>query len=209
MVDNSGAVSEGPNNMARGPMQNMVAFEPEQRLEPGDKHRFSLKIPIIESPVVAPEEKMPPSESFEGKPFVFDFEVPVRAVQVVDAGQKATAEGVTLTLDRVINSPGRPQAVLCYEAPDDEHLWYLHGGKGTDFGGWGSSGSMRGVTSSGCQKLLLEGPLKGRSSLNVASMEGMPDCPTDDPKAAEACYERIGDRRINGPWRFEFEVPSS
>ena len=210
MVNNSGSVSEGPNNMARGPLQHMVAFEPEQRLDPGEKHQFSLKVPLVEMPVIQMGRgQRPPEEPFEGGPFVFDFEVPVRAVQTIDANLKDTAKGVTLTLDRVINSPGKPQAVLCYEAPDDERAWYLHGGRGTDFGGWGSSGSMRGVTSSGCQKLLLEGPLKGRSSLNVASMEGMPDCPTDDPKAAEACYERIGDRRIDGPWRFEFEAPGS
>lgn len=208
MVNNSGSVSEGPDNMARGPLQNMAAFEPEQRLEPGDKHRFGLKIPLVEMPVVQlGQERPPPEEPFEGGPFVFDFEVPVRAVQVVDVGQEVTAKGVTLTLDRVIDSPGRPQAVVCYEAPDDERSWFLHGGKGTDFGGWGSSGSMRGVTSGGCQKLLLKGPLKSRSSLEVATIEGMPKCPFDDAEAAEACHEEVGERYIRGPWRFELDAP--
>lgn len=208
MVNNSGSVSEGPNNMAGGPLQNMAAFEPEQGLEPGEKHRFSLKVPLVEMPVVQlGQERPPPEEPFGGGPFIFDIEVPVKAVQVVDVGQKVTAEGVTLTLDRVINSPGRPQAVICYEAPDDGHSWFLHGGKGTDFGGWGSSGGMRGVKSSGCQKLLLNGPLKSRSSLEVVTIEGMPDCPQGDAKVAEACFARIGERMINGRWRFEFEVP--
>lgn len=207
MINNSGQTADGPSNMVRGPLQNMVAFEPERRLEPGDKHRFRLKIPLTESPVVPMGKKRPPSEPFEGGPFIFDFEVPVRAVQVVDVSLKDTAKGVTLTLDRVINSSGRPQAVVCYEAPDDEHSWFLHGGKGTYLGGWGSSGSMKGVTSSGCQNLELNGSLKGRSSLEVATIEGMPKCPTSNAKAAEACYGRIGDRYIRGPWRFEFEVP--
>lgn len=208
MVNNSGSVSEGPNNMAKGPLQNMVAFEPDQSLEPGEKHRFRLKIPIVESPVVQMgQERPPPEEPFDGGPFIFDFEVPVRAVQVVDVGRKDTAEGVTLTLDRVIDSPGKPQAVVCYEAPDDERSWFLHGGKGTYLGGWGSSGSMKGVSSSGCQNLELNGPLKDSSSLEVATIEGMPDCPTDDAKAAEACYEEVGERSIRGPWRFEFDVP--
>ena len=86
MVDNSGAMSEGPDNMARGPLQNMVAFESEQRLEPGDKHRFRLKVPLVESPIVQPGQKRPPEEPFEGGPFVFDFEIPVRAVRVVEVG---------------------------------------------------------------------------------------------------------------------------
>lgn len=208
MVNNSGSVSEGPDNMARGPLQNMVAFEPEQGLEPGEGHRFRLKVPLVESPVVAPEQKMPAPEPFRGGPFVFDLDIPVQAVRDLEVDQKSTAEGVTLTLDRIINSSGRPQAVVCYEAPDDERSWFLHGGKGTYLGGWGSSGSMKGVTSAGCQKLLLESPLNGRSSLEVATIEGMPDCRFDDPKAAEGCHNRIGEKLIHGPWRFEFEVPS-
>jgi hypothetical protein len=209
MVNNSGSVSEGPDNMVKGPLRNMVAFEPDQSLEPGEKHHFRLEVALYESPVIPLGEKgkRPPPEPFVGGPFVFDFEIPVRAVPVVEVGQKVTAEGVTLTLDRVINSPGRPQAVVCYEVPEDERAWFLHGGKGTDFGGWGSSGSMKGVTSSGCQELLLKGPLEGRSSLEVVTIEGMPDCPDEDAKAAEACYGKIGEKMIRGPWRFEFDVP--
>ena len=70
-----------------------------------------------------------------------------------------TAEGVTLRLARVMNSLGRPQAVVCYEAPDDEHSWNLYDGEGTYEGGWGSSGSMRGVPPADCQTLQLQGPL--------------------------------------------------
>ncbi len=207
MVNNSGSVSEGPNNMVKGPLQNMVAFEPDQRLEPGEKHRFRLKAPLVESPVVQMGQKRPPEQPFGGGPFVFDFEVPVRAVRVVDVGLKATAEGVTLTLDRVIDPPGKPQAVVCYEAPDDERSWFLHGGKGTYLGGWGSGGSMQGVPPASCQKLELKGPMKGTSSLEVASIEGMPDCPTEDAEAVEACYARIGERYVHGPWKFEFDAP--
>jgi hypothetical protein len=192
MVDNSGMVSEGPDNMVRGPLEHMVAFEPGRGLEPSDKHRFRFEVPLLKSPVVPMGEKQLPPEPFEGGPFVFDLEVPVRAVQVIDVGQKDTVEGVTLTLDRVINSPGRPQAVVCYAAPDDKHSWFLWGGKGTHEGGWGSgsTGSMKGVSSAGCQKLHLEGPLEGRSSLEVAAIAA-----------------GIGEKpRIRGPWTFEFDV---
>ncbi len=209
MVNNSGQVSEWPDNMVKGPLQNMVAFEPDRRLEPGKKHRFRLEVPLYESPVVQMgQQKRPPPEPFEGGPFVFEFEVPVRPVPVVEVDQKVTAEGVTLTLERVMNSLGRPRAVFCYEPPDDERHWFLHGGKGTYLGGWGSSGSMRGVPPADCQTLLLNGPLEGRSSVEVATMEGMPDCRTENAETAQACHERIGERWIRGPWRFRFDVPS-
>lgn len=207
MVDNSGMVSEGPDNMARGPLENMAAFKPGQSLEPGEKHHFRFEVPLVEMAVVPLEEKQQPPEPFEGGTFVFDFEIPVQGARTVEVDQEDTAEGVTLTLDRVIDSPGKPEAVVCYEAPGDEHNWFLHGGKGTYLGGWGSSGGMQGVPPASCQKLQLEGPLDGRSSLEIAAIEGMPDCPTEDAKAAEACYEEIGERWIRGSWTFEFEVP--
>jgi hypothetical protein len=124
-----------------------------------------------------------------------------------------TANAVTLTLERAINSPGRPQAVVCYEAPDEEHSWILYGGEGTLEGGWSTSGwtgtgSMQAVPPAECQKLMLEEPLDGRSSVEVAAMEGMPTCPTENAEALKACDKKIGYRRIRGPWRFEFEVPN-
>ncbi|MBA2712644.1 MAG: hypothetical protein H0U55_03695 [Rubrobacteraceae bacterium] len=104
MADNSGATSEGPDSMVEGPLQNMVAFKPDQSLEPGGKHHFRLEIPLVEEAVVPLEEKRLPPEPFEGKPFVFDFEIPVRPDPVVEAGQKETAGGATLTPDRVVDS---------------------------------------------------------------------------------------------------------
>jgi hypothetical protein len=209
MVNNSGMTSEGPDNMVEGPLQNMVAFKPGQRLEPSEKHRFHLEVPLLEAAVVPMEEKQLPPEPFPGKPFVFDFEIPVRPVPVVEVDQKETVSGVTLTLDRVINSLGRPQAVFCYEAPDDEHSWTLYGGKGTYLGGWGSSGSMKSVPPAECQTLQLKSHLDGRSSLEVAAIEGTPDCRSVRVEALEACDKKIGEKTIRGPWRFEFDASTT
>jgi hypothetical protein len=206
MVNNSGATSEGPDNMMKGPLQNMVAFRPQERLEAGEGHHFRLEIPLLESAVVPIEEKQLPPEPFPGKPFVFEFEIPVRPVPVVEVDQKKTVSGVTLTLDRVINSLGRPQAVFCYDAPDDEHSWTLYGGKGTYLGGWGSSGSMESVPPAECQTLQLKSHLDGRSSLEVTAIEGTPDCRAVKVEALEACDKKIGDKTIRGPWRFEFDA---
>ena len=58
-----------------------------------------------------------------------------------------------------------------------------------------------------CHKLMLNAPAEGRTSFEVRSLEGYPDCPYEDPKAIEACEKKIGYRTIRGPWRFEFRVP--
>jgi hypothetical protein len=66
---------------------------------------------------------------------------------------------------------------------------------------------MKSVPPAKCQTLQLEGPLEGRTLVEVTSLEGMPDCRAAKPEGLEACFEKIGDRTIHGPWRFEFEVP--
>ena len=211
MVDNSVESSYG--KPAKGPLENMVAFKPKEGLKPSKDHDFRLQVPLYESAVVPLQGKQPPPEPFPGEPFVFKFDVPVHAVHLVDVNQKATAKGVTLRLDRVINSPGRPRAVICYQPPDDKHYWFMYGGAGVfqdgwSTSGWAGTGSMSSVPPGKCQKLMLEAPVEGRTSVEVKRLEGEPDCPYNNAKDFEACYEKIGYRTIRGPWKFEFKVPS-
>jgi hypothetical protein len=213
MVDNVGETAYGSCKPAKGPLENLVAFRPEEGLEPSKEHDFRLQVPLYESAVVPLQGKQPPPEPFPGEPFVFRFDIPVHTVPVVDINQKATAKGVTLRLDRVINSPGRPRAVICYEPPDDKHIWFSYGGVGTFLDGWSTSGwagtgSMSGVPPAKCQKLMLKAPVEGRTSFEVRMLEGEPDCPYNNPQDFEACYEKIGYRTIRGPWKFEFKVPN-
>lgn len=209
MVDNSVESSYG--KPAKGPLENLVAFKPKEGLKPSKEHDFRLQIPLYESAVVPLEGKQPPPEPFPGDPFVFKFEVPVHAVSVVDVNQKVTAKGVTLRLDRVIDSPGRPRAVICYEPPDDKHSWLSYGGAGTLLGGWSTSGwsgtgSMRSIPPAKCQKLMLDAPAQGRTSVEVRMLEGWPDCQSFKEEAAwQACMEKRY-RTIRGPWRFDFKV---
>jgi hypothetical protein len=212
MADNSTESSAGPKP-AKGPLEALVAFRPKEELKPSKEHDFRLQTPLYESAVVPFNEKLPPPEPFPGDPFVFKFDVPVHAVPVVDINQKATAKGVTLRLDRVINSPGRPRAVICYEPPDDKHYWFSYGGEGTFQGGWSTSGwsatgSMSGIPPGKCHKLMLKAPAEGRTAVEVRMLEGEPDCPYNNAKDFEACYEEIGYRTIRGPWKFEFKVPN-
>jgi hypothetical protein len=207
MVDNSVESSYG--KPAKGPLENLVAFKPKEGLKPSKDHDFRLQVPLYESAVVPLQGKQPQPE-----PFVFKVDVPVHAVHVVDVNQKATAKGVTLRLDRVINSPGRSRAVICYQPPDDKHYWFMYGGgagvfqDGWSTSGWAGTGSMSSVPPGKCQKLMLGAPVEGRTSVEVKRLEGEPDCPYNNAKDFEACYEKIGYRTIRGPWKFEFEVPS-
>src|SRR5215208_7312384 len=213
MVDNSMETSGGPKPV-EGPLENLVAFKPKEELNPSKEHDFRLQIPLYESAVVPLQGKQPPPEPFPGDPFVFKFEVPVHAVHVVDVNQKVTAKGVALRLDRVIDSPGRPRAVICYEPPDDKHVWFIYGGgagvfqDGWSTSGWAGTGSMSGIPPGKCQKLMLEAPAEGRTSVEVKRLEGAPDCPYNNAKDFEACYEKIGYRTIRGPWKFEFKAPN-
>ncbi len=213
MVDNLGTTSAGPEHMVKGPLENLVAFKPKEGLKPSKEHDFRMQVPLYESAVVPLQGRQPPPEPFPGEPFVFKFDVPVHAVSVGDVNQKAKAKGVTLRLDRVIDSPGRPRAVICYEPPDNKHSWLSYGGAGTFQGGWSTSGwagtgSMRSIPPAKCQKLMLKVPAEGRTSFEVRMLEGEPDCPYNNAKDFEACYEKIGYRTIRGPWKFEFKVPS-
>jgi hypothetical protein len=211
MVDNSMETSAGPKPV-EGPLENLVAFEPKEGLKPSEEHDFRLQIPLYESAVVPLQGKQPPPEPFPGEPFVFEFDVPVHTVPVVDVNQKATAKGVTLRLDRVINSPGRPRAVICYQPPDDKHSWLSYGGAGTFQGGWSTSGwsatgSMRSIPPAKCQKLMLKAPTEGRTSFEVRMLEGGPDCESFKEETVwQECMEKRY-RTIRGPWRFEFKVP--
>src|SRR5215208_2373168 len=211
MVDNSMETSAGPKPV-KGPLENLVAFKPKEGLKPSKEHDFRLQIPLYESAVVPLQgKKPPPPEPFPGEPFVFKFDVPVHAVHVVDVNQKATAKGVTLRRDRVIDSLGRPRAVICYQPPDDKHSWLSYGGAGTFQGGWSTSGwsasgSMRSIPPAKCQKLMLKAPAEGRMSFEVRMLEGWPDCEAFKEEAAwQACMEKRY-RTIRGPWRFDFKV---
>jgi hypothetical protein len=213
MVDASMETSAGPKPV-EGPLENLVAFKPKEGLKPSKEHDFRLQIPLFESAVVPLQgKKPPPPKPFPGEPFVFNFDVPVHDVDYVDINQKATAKGVTLRLDRVINSPGRPRAVICYEPPDNKHSWLSYGGAGTFQGGWSTSGwsasgSMRSIPPAKCQKLMLDAPAEGRTSVEVRMLEGWPDCEAFKEEAAwQACMEKRY-RTIRGPWRFDFKMPN-
>ena len=67
---------------------------------------------------------------------------------------------------------------------------------------------MRSIPAAKCHKLMLDAPAEGRTSFEVRMLEGEPDCPYYNAKDFQACYEKIGYRKIRGPWKFKFKVPN-
>ena len=166
----------------------VAVFEAPEGLEAGKEHRFRLEVPLSEGGM--------PGEKPDAGPFVFDFEIPVRSVPVVEVDQEATTKGITLTLERVVNSPSRPQAVVCIDPPDDEHTWtpwLERDGMPVD------AATAPRPLGDGCWARTLAKPVEGPSSVSVAYIHGMPrdaSAPDEDGK------------KVRGPWTFEFEAPA-
>ena len=168
-----------------------ATFDAPEGVEPGHAHRFRLEVPVQEGPALAGKP--------EAGPFVFAFEIPVRPAPTIELNQKTEAEGVTLTLERVVASPLAPQAVVCFEPPDGEHDWMplLRYDEGPDDG----VGSAPQEFGDGCWSLGLAAPVEGRSSVTVTNLEGMPTGPQDPEQTV------INPETIHGPWTFEFDAP--
>ncbi|CAA9467635.1 MAG: hypothetical protein AVDCRST_MAG02-3301 [uncultured Rubrobacteraceae bacterium] len=166
-----------------------VVFEAPEGLEAGREHRFRLEVPLFEGGM--------PGEKPDAGPFVFDFEIPVRTNPVVEVGQEATKGGVAITLERVVNSPSRPQAVVCFDPPDEYHEWRPSTAP-TGFQREEPLPVRR--LGGGCWSLTLEEPVEGRSSVTVTELFGY-------PRTAQAAQEDEDGKQIRGPWTFEFEAP--
>ncbi|QIN83868.1 hypothetical protein GBA63_15395 [Rubrobacter tropicus] len=186
----------------RAPKAQTAVFEVPKGLNAGHKHSFRFDVFLEEMAVpssMAEAEKGYRSEPRPPiGPLTFDFEIPVRSVPVIEIGQKETVNGVTLTLERVLNSGGKPQAVVCFEPPNDDY-------------GWRPSTAPTGFQveeplpvdplKGDCWSLTIEDPVEGRSTVKVTEIFGYPQ----SEKALQAKDE--DGKQIEGPWIFEFDAP--
>ena len=171
-----------------------ATFDAPEGLEPGREHRFRLEVPLQEEPRVGAKL----SGKSEPGPFVFDFEVPVRPAPTIEVDQTVEAEGIAMTLERVVDSPVLPQAVVCFEPPNAEHRWQPW---------FEDDGYYEKVTSNpqklgeGCWSLTMGRAVEGHTTVTVAYLEGMPR------GGSWSGAETFSPTRIRGPWTFEFEAP--
>ena len=205
VVDGGGMSSEGSDSVPEEPLPSTVVFAASERVEPGGEHRFRLEIPLQARaisplfPMLGAEDEVPTEPV--GEPFVFEFEIPVRPVPTVEVDQKVRTNGLTLTLERIENSPGRPQAIICFEPPDDEHVWSPVVKKsGLTFSEPADGYLEVRRAGDGCWAAALLDRVEGHASVTVTQIEGHPrnNVPADSPEDVKT---------IRGPWRFDFEVP--
>jgi hypothetical protein len=187
----------------QAPKMSTTVFETPEGLRPSRNHGFRLQIILEETAV--PSSMKEAEEGIRGEekppigPFAFDFEIPLRPVPVVEVDQKQTTKGITLTLKRVINSPGRPQAVICIEPPDNDHLWH----PSVEQTGFPSDEPPSPNRLKGnCWSMGLGDPVEGRSSVTVTEIWGI-------PQTEEAMRKDEDGPEIRGPWTFEFEAPEA
>jgi hypothetical protein len=198
ITDESGQDFDTVGGGTRGESADAV-FDAPEGIEPGREHRFRLEVPLQEVPLQVGTKA---SGEPEPGPFVFDFELPVRPAPTIELSQRVEAKGVTLTLERVVDSPLLPQAVVCFEPPDDEHSWtpFLKYDESYEKG-VGSAPQKRG---DGCWSLEMAAPMEGRSSVTVTNLQGFPSGPLDPSEAGV-----VNPKTIRGPWIFEFKVPGT
>lgn len=200
VVDASGYVYD-PEGIMGGneePKAQSVVFAASETLRPGETHRFRFEVPLQAG------DSWPPKPI--GEPVVFDFEVPVQPTPVAEVDQKAEANGLTLTLDRVVRSPGRPHAVLCFDLPDEGYVWeplvHKTGHTAEDDPAFDSEKRQM---DDGCWAIDLYRH-EDSYSLTIPHITGYSKVTgySEDSTAEGPRDKKV----IQGPWTFEFEAPN-
>ena len=176
----------------KGSQVGTVVFQSPAELAPGE-HRFRVEVGLFrggsQEPVV--------------RPFVFDLEARVRPAPTIEVNRTVERNGVPITLTRVVNSPVKTHAFLCFDPPEGEYDWPavktgflgLGGGHLADVPVNHPDDDVGGAAQEGCAtynfgKTLYDKP--GTHSLTVTELHA------DDPEVRGS---------VKGPWRFRFEVP--
>lgn len=201
VIDASGYVYEpdGILGGTEGPKAQSVVFAASETLQPGKMHRFRFEVPLQAG------DPWPPKPV--GEPVVFDFEAPVQPTPIAEVDQKARANGLTLTLDRVVRSPGRPHAVLCFDPPDEGYVWdplvQKSGHTAEDDPAFDSE---KWQMDNGCWAIDLYRPAD-TYSLTIPHITGYSKVTGySEDSTAEGPQDK---KVIHGPWTFEFGVPES
>ena len=178
----------------------LAFFEPSGNLEVTEPHRFQLKFGHAAGR--KKQAGMAPDEPSSRTP-TFGFKIPVREMQTIQIGQTVEANGFSVTLDRVENSPARSQAFLCFDPPQDaDYTWVpvveRPNISESDVFTNESSHMEKPETTTGCVGYDLFRSMygdPGTHSLTVTELQGR-----DGTKVNP-------DETIVGPWTFEFQVP--
>lgn len=190
-----GTQKEGSNT--QGSEAGTVVFEAPEMIEAGEKHRFRAVVEII-----GPMEPVPDVGKFEtgrvGEPFVLDFEAPVRKVSAIEVNQTVETAGVPITLTRVVNSPAKTRAYLCFDPPQSTYDLPLVKTRLFEQPRIADAPVYHvevGALEDGCATYVFDETLygdPGTHSLTITELH------SSDPEAKGV---------IEGSWKFDFEVP--
>lgn len=177
----------------KGSQASVVVFESPTRLNSGENYRFQAKVSLFNR--IDSRRPILPW-------FVFDLDVPVKSAPVIEVNQTVEANEIPITLTRVVNSPARAYAHLCFDPPKGKYdlpvvktgFLGLGGGHIADIP-VNHRNDVGGVAAEGCAtynfgKTLYDQP--GRHYLTVTELYAA------DPEVRDT---------IKGPWRFSFKVP--
>lgn len=191
-----GSGSSGP---PKGAAAGTEVFRVSQPLEAGEKHRFRAEVFFNGPTGPIPENGSYETERF-GRPFFVEVEASVRAASQIRVDQTVEANGVPITLTRVVNSPARTSAYLCFEPPERKYDWPLVNTRLFEEGRMADAPVYHidyagGVK--GCAEYAFDESLYGRAGTHSLSISDLqPSSP--DTRGS-----------IKGPWRFSFEIPSA
>jgi hypothetical protein len=182
----------------------------------GHPAEVSLRLEVYGLQVFTSDAPSPPTGQPEepttivSGPFVFDFTVPFVAGRVIDVNQTITANGVPITLDRLLITPSMTRAY--FQLQDTNGIpakeWWpetrLNGDGWTV--DWYGGGSSR-IEDNRRHVLAFEQALfdkHGEWTLTIERLRG------EDPAKRAAAIEKgeaWNQEIIEGPWEFKFVVP--
>jgi hypothetical protein len=198
-VGNSGMVTDPMRESIVGKDATIEVLEPSEKLEASGRHEFRLRTQL--DPSYGTSDGQGNGATEAAKTLTFDFAIPVHELDVIDVGQTVEANEISMTLDRVENSPARSQAILCFDPPQDEKYIWLPLTKRPIINDFFLNESLHRTEPeepTGCVGYDLYSSLydnPGAHSITVTKIEGRTRAYTKPEET------------ISGPWTFEFETP--
>lgn len=169
-----------------------VVFQSTTKLERGE-HRFRVEVGLFRGAAREPAVR----------PFVSDLKARVKPAPTIEVDQTVEKNGVPITLTRLVNSPARTYAFLCFDPPEGKHdlpviktgLFGLRGQRIADVPA-SHPDDVAGAAAEGC------------ATYNFGQT------PYDKPDKHRLTITKLvssdsSERgSVKGPWRFSFEVPN-
>lgn len=185
----------------RGAEAATVVFRASNRLEPGEEHRLRAEV-FFDGPT-GPVPTGNGSYETErlGHPIFVDIRVPVSDVAtVIRVNRTVEANGVPITLTRVVNSPVKTSAYLCFEPPQRKYDWPLVKTRIFEEGRMADAPVYHidyAGAEEGCAEYTFDRPLYGRSGAHSLTVSELLPSRSDEAGS------------VRGPWRFTFEIPEA